>query len=294
MPERRPYHGVGLALQTIEAFDAAPDVIALARGAERVGLDHVWAPDHLLFHRPILEAVTTLAAVAGATERVGLGFCVLNGVLRPPVWLAKQLATLAILAPGRLSVGLGVGGEFAPEFEAAGVPLRGRGRRFDAALDELAALLRGEGPGLRPLPPELPPLLIGGRGEAAQRRAARAGDAWLPMWMDPGGVGAAGATLAEMALEHGRPAPEIVYMAFVNVTGDRASGRAQSEQFARRQYGLAFERVERWALIGEPVQIAERLHAYRELGVSGFVLCPTAPEPSSQLEGLAAVRAALA
>jgi alkanesulfonate monooxygenase SsuD/methylene tetrahydromethanopterin reductase-like flavin-dependent oxidoreductase (luciferase family) len=106
----RPYAGLGFALPTIDAYGNRPDVLALAREAEDVGLDHVWVPDHLIFHRPILETITTLAAVAGATRRVGLGTAVLNGVLRSPVWLAKQLATLTALAPGRLALGIGVGG----------------------------------------------------------------------------------------------------------------------------------------------------------------------------------------
>jgi alkanesulfonate monooxygenase SsuD/methylene tetrahydromethanopterin reductase-like flavin-dependent oxidoreductase (luciferase family) len=269
-----------------------------------VGLDHVWAPDHLVFHRPILETITTLAAVAGATRRVGLGTAVLNGVLRAPVWLAKQLSTLVALAPGRLALGIGVGGEYPPEFEAAGVPLERRGRRLDEVLDLLPRLMGGAEvrftgetevrcEGLAPAADPLPPILVGGRSDVALRRAARAGDAWLPMWMDAATVAEKHELVAAMAAEHGRPRPDIALVAFVNVTDDRAAGREEAAQLIQRQYGMPFDRVERWALIGGVDEVAEGLAAYRDAGVTGFALSVATPRHHEQLERLAAVREAL-
>src|SRR5439155_252033 len=133
-----------LALPAIDAFGHGTPVIEVAQAAERAGLDHAWVPDHLVFHRPVLEATTALAVVAGATDRIRLGSAILNPTLRPVTWLAKHLATLEALAPGRLLLGVGLGGEYEPEFRAAGVDPRTRARRLDEALELLPRLMAGE------------------------------------------------------------------------------------------------------------------------------------------------------
>jgi alkanesulfonate monooxygenase SsuD/methylene tetrahydromethanopterin reductase-like flavin-dependent oxidoreductase (luciferase family) len=295
-----PWAGVGVALPSIDAFGTGTPVLEVACAAERAGLDHVWVPDHLVFHRPILEATTTLAVVAGATERIRLGFAILNPTLRSPTWLAKQLSTLAALAPDRLLLGVGVGGEYEPEFRAAGVERRQRGRRLDETLELLPRLMGGEAvqhsglyevacPGIAPPAPVPPPVLVGGRGEAALRRAARFGEAWLPMWIDPDQVSENRARAAELAAAHGRAAPGVTLVAFVNVCDDRAAGEAEAAELIERQYGMPFERVARWALIGPLDAIAERLAEYREAGVDGFCLSPASPRPLEQVEQIAAL-----
>jgi alkanesulfonate monooxygenase SsuD/methylene tetrahydromethanopterin reductase-like flavin-dependent oxidoreductase (luciferase family) len=284
-----------MALPSIDAFGHGTPVVEVARRAEDAGLDHVWVPDHLVFHRPILEAMTTLSVVAGATERIGLGTAILNPTLRHVVWLAKQLSTLTALAGDRVLLGVGLGGEYEPEFRAAGVDPRERGARLDEALSVLGRLMGGEAvgecPGLSPRAP-LPPVLVGGRGERAMRRAARFADAWLPMWIDPEQIAGCRERLAELAAEDGRPAPGVALVAFVNVCADRSAGRAEAAELIRRQYGMPFERVERWALIGSVDEVAERLAAYRDAGVDGFCLSAAHPRPLEQVELLAELQVA--
>lgn len=300
-----PYAGIGLALPTIDAFGNGTPIVEAARGAEAAGLDHVWVPDHLLFHRPVLEAMTVLTTAAAVTERIKVGTAILNPTLRPITLLAKQLSTLMELAPDRLLLGVGLGGEYEPEFRAVGIDRKERGRRLDAALDLLPKLLSGEKvvadgilpvdvDGLAPVPPGgMPPVLVGGRSDAAIKRAARVGDAYFPMWMDPEEIAAARARLAELAAEHGRPAPGVVLVAFVNVTDDAAEGTAQAAEHIKRQYGMPFHLVEKWALIGGVDQIAERIQEYRDAGVDGFSLSPAHPFPLTQIDGVAAVREAV-
>src|SRR5215469_10711429 len=115
--------------------------VEAARRAEAAGFDGVYVGDHLLHPHPLLESVVTLAAVAASTDRISLGPCVMLLALRHPVVLAKQLGTLSAFAPGRLRVGVGVGGEYPAEFEAAGVPLPERGRRMESALRQVRSLL---------------------------------------------------------------------------------------------------------------------------------------------------------
>src|SRR5262245_56214307 len=156
-------------------------IVEAARQAEMAGFAGVYVGDHLLHPRPILESIVTLSIVAGATTRVTLGPCVLLIALRHPLVLAKQLGTLAAFAPGRLRVGVGVGGEYPGEFEIAGVPLGERGQRMEAALAQLRSLLtesiRHDEVTFAPIAPL--PLFVGGWSDAALRRAATYADGWI-------------------------------------------------------------------------------------------------------------------
>ena len=98
---------------------------AAAVAFDEFGFDSVWVCDHLygvpMPQLPILEAWTELTAVGAVTEKVGLGTLVTPPFFRNPAVLAKQIATLEQIAPGRVIAGLG-GGWFQAEFEAYGAP----------------------------------------------------------------------------------------------------------------------------------------------------------------------------
>ncbi|WP_354700590.1 F420-dependent glucose-6-phosphate dehydrogenase [Paraconexibacter sp. AEG42_29] len=296
-----PWSGIGAALPCVDAYGTGTPVLPVARAAEAAGLDHVWVPDHLIFHRPILESVTTLAAVAGATERVGLGFAILNPVLRNVTQLAKQLSSLAVLAPDRLLLGVGLGGEIEAEFVAAGVDKTTRGKRLDEVLELLPRLLAGEQvsfdghnvvecAGLAPIPDAMPPVIVGGRSPAALARAARVGDAWMPMWMDPSTVADYKAQLAVQAAAVGRPAPGVALVGFVNIGDDVEKCHEQAGELVKRQYAMPYEKVRKWTLVGDVEEVARRIAEYRAAGVDGFSLAFAHPDPLSQVDPLAAVR----
>src|SRR2546423_15436632 len=89
-------------------------VLEAARSAESLGFDGVFAFDHFFppgapSDRPALEAFTTLAAVAAATERVRLGTLVTRTVLRPVGLVAKMAATVDTISGGRMILGGGTG-----------------------------------------------------------------------------------------------------------------------------------------------------------------------------------------
>jgi alkanesulfonate monooxygenase SsuD/methylene tetrahydromethanopterin reductase-like flavin-dependent oxidoreductase (luciferase family) len=301
----RSLAGYGLMLPSFDPYRRGRwSLLEAAERAEQLGFDSGWAGDHLQYHAPVLEPYGALAAVAARTRRLRLGFGVMLLALRSPVWVAKQLATLEALAPGRII--LGAGGENPAEFEAAGVPLRERGRRLDEALEIVGLLLEGgpldhHGPllplrsaGLEPVPGRRLPLVIGGRSQAAEARAARVADAWLAVWLSPERVAAGRDRIAALAAAAGRPAPQTLLMVFVHVGDDRVRARAEVDALTRGQYGLPLERLERWFLIGDAGTVAEGLAAHRAAGVDGFVLHPASPDPVGQLEPLAAVRELLA
>ena len=106
-------------------------VLDMSRRIEGAGFDSVWVGDHISFYIPILESLTLLSFVAAATERVRLCTGIYLAPLRHPTTSAKVTSTLDVLSGGRLTLGLGVGGEFPPEFEACGVPVGERGSRTD-------------------------------------------------------------------------------------------------------------------------------------------------------------------
>jgi probable F420-dependent oxidoreductase len=206
---------VGVTVPNVhETLANGGTIEAVARRADELGFDSVWCNDHLAIPKAderagdepayaagygeqrrqhIYEPLITLAYLAAVTTRVRLGTSVYLLPLRNPLVAAAQVASLDQLSGGRLVLGVGVGW-LEGEFAALGVPFRERGRRTDEAIAVLKALCgqeRAEFPdryerlaGVEFLPKPVqrphPPLWIGGRSDAAIRRAARAGDGWHP------------------------------------------------------------------------------------------------------------------
>jgi probable F420-dependent oxidoreductase len=189
------------------AYREGPEaVLRLARAIEEIGFDHIDVFDHVVMGHPtpdrpagpynasmpILEALMTLACIAGATRRVTLGTEVLVLPQRNPALVAKQVSTLDTLSGGRVRLGVGVGWQ-ASEFEALGEDFRTRGRRMDEAIrllrvywGEAQVSFEGEhyravAMAMEPKPPQGSrlPIWIGGYSEAAYRRVGQLGDGWL-------------------------------------------------------------------------------------------------------------------
>jgi probable F420-dependent oxidoreductase len=285
-----------------------PQVVPAARLAEELGFDAVWAGDHLACPAPGLDAPGCLSAAAAVTERIGLGFSVMLLGLRAPAWAAKQLATIDALSgsQGRLRLGVGVGGEFPREFEAAGVSVKQRGARLDDSLTVIGDLVTGHpveytgkainitSPALEPAMSAPPPIYVGGRGEPALRRAARFGDFWLPMWLTPDRVAERSAQMAEIAAELGRPCPRTALLILCRIDDDRAAGRAVAAAHIDGQYQMELEAVERWTLLDSIDGAVQRLQEYREVGVDEVLLLTLGNDTMTQYERFAEVRARLA
>jgi probable F420-dependent oxidoreductase len=295
---------MGVLLPNFDAVGSGKPlpIVAAARLAEDLGFDAAWVGDHLACPAPGLDAPSCLSAAAAVTDRISLGISVMLLGLRQPAWSAKILATIDHLSGGRLVLGVGVGGEFPVEFEAAGVPVRQRGARLDDALHVIGDLLTGrpvdyEGrtltvsaPSLQPAMAAPPPIYVGGRGEAALNRAARHGDMWLPMWLTPERVAERSQTLAELAEREGRPTPGIALLIGVHIDDDRARARAEAELHIRGQYRMGLEKIEHWTLLDSVDGAVEQLEAYSDAGVQEFLFMALGREPLRQYERLAEVR----
>ena len=167
---------------------------------DRLGYDSLWVCDHLYGvpapQLPILEAWTQLAAIAAVTDQAKLGTLVTPPFFRNPAVLAKQIATIEQIAPGRTIAGLGAGW-FKPEFEQTGCDFPGTGDRL-RALEEMVEVMKRmwteekatfEGQFYsvneaicEPKPEKTPEILIGGGGEKVTMAiAARHADTWNNM-----------------------------------------------------------------------------------------------------------------
>jgi probable F420-dependent oxidoreductase len=286
---------------------------AVAELAEELGYDSIWAGEHLSFHNPILDLGVALATFAAVTDRIRLGAGVVLLPLRHPSLVAKQAASLDYVSGGRLLLGVGVGGEGEKDFEAAGVPIGERGSRTDEALVALRGLFCGpathegrffryEAVSIEPAPTQIggPPLLVGGRKEAAQRRAGTLADGWLPYLVSPRALAEGIAHVAEHARSVGRDPATLRngVVAFALVGDDGDATREAARRHLSTRYGMAFEphHIDRLCVVGTPEECATRLAEYRDAGAALISLNPAADESEflSQVEALHAVaRAAL-
>ena len=161
---------------------------------EALPIDSLWVGGHVASRNPTPEAMVQLARLAAVSSRVRIGTSILLLPLYPPAIVAKQIADLDRLTGGRVTLGVGVGGEYEQEFRACGVPLEERGRRTNEAIPLLRRLWTAQEishPGplfpmeavkIHPAPVQSggPPIIVAGRQEVAMRRAARLGDGWMP------------------------------------------------------------------------------------------------------------------
>jgi alkanesulfonate monooxygenase SsuD/methylene tetrahydromethanopterin reductase-like flavin-dependent oxidoreductase (luciferase family) len=293
----------GVMLPNFNPFGLDPwPYLDVVRAVEGSGFDAGWVGDHLAFHPPVIEATNALAAAAAVTSSMKLGFAVLLGAMREPVWLAKALMSIDQLAPGRVIVGLGAGGEHPPEWRAAGAEISNRGPRLDELLGVLPDLLTGrpvfhrgphlsvEAPPLRPAMATPPPVVIGGRSDAALRRAARFGQGWLGVWVSPEGFERSVARLNEFAVETGRLCPEPMLLAFAAIGDDASACDRDAAQLFRGQYDLRYDQVKRWTLTGSADHVAQRLAEYRVAGARSIAIIPARPDLLGQVEQIASVR----
>ncbi len=276
---------IGLMLPAIANTDTnlvdPPRVLAAARRAEEAGFDGVYVGDHLLHPRGLLEAVVTLSAVAATTSRVSIGTCVMLVALRDPLWLAKQLGTLAAFAPGRLRIGIRLGGEYPAEFAAAGVPLAERGRRAEDVLAEVRDLLAGRTKptpaddgmivGVDPVPGAEVPILLAGWKEVALRRAARLGDGWIGYLLSPDSFARRRDLLLQYRAEHGGK-PFITGMLLPVHPDEASDAHAQAGAAWKRLTGANATFPERLFVAGHPDSIVEQLHGYWQRGCTEMVL----------------------
>ncbi len=281
--------GIGLPT-TIPGVDGR-QVVEWAQRAERAGFSTLGVLDRIVY--PNYEPLVSLAAAAAVTEQIRLTTSILIAPYRAnTALLAKQAATVQALSGGRLELGVAVGLR-EDDYEASGVPMKGRGQRFEEMLDEMKRIWAGEERGFAgAIGPEIEPptLLIGGQVDAAFRRAAEYGDGWIAGGGGPDMFGQAREKLLaawEKAGREGRPkAASLAYFGL----GDTA------EEDARHSVGHYYAWLGDYAeaIVGSVAKSEEMVRGYVQAfeasGCDELILFPSSADPE-QVDLLA--RAAL-
>jgi alkanesulfonate monooxygenase SsuD/methylene tetrahydromethanopterin reductase-like flavin-dependent oxidoreductase (luciferase family)/FAD/FMN-containing dehydrogenase len=213
--------------------------VALARLAERAGLDLVTFQDHP-YQPAFLDTWTLLSYVAASTERIKISGNVINLPLRPPVLLARQAASLDLLSGGRFELGLGAGA-FWDAIEAMGGPRRSPaeavaslGEAIDIIRATWAASERGgiftdgahyriRGAKRGPEPAHDVSIWLGVLGPRMLRLTGQKADGWLPSlpYLKPGDLERGNAIIDNAAAQAGRDPREVRRL--LNISADKAT-----------------------------------------------------------------------
>ncbi len=277
----------------------AAEIAAEGRWLEGLGFEYLAAGEHFMRGSPpgpTHAALPLLAVAAGATEKIRLLSSVLLTPFYHPLTLARFTATLDLASGGRLTLGVGVGGEFPEEFRAAGLDVRQRGRRTNECLEALRRLwsepsvsysgrhfqLAEAAINPRPSQQPHPPVWVAGRREAAMRRAVRYGDGWLPYFYSPRRYRDSVAEITRFAREANRGLENFQWGFFpyiaVYPTEQEAAEAAATALGGRYRYGGDFLNiVRRYCLLGPPEQCRERLQEYIEAGARHIIFSAACP-----------------
>ena len=277
---------VGIALPGhLREFDAGL-VPEWARAIESAGFDTLSVSDRLAWPTP--EPVTTLAAAAAVTHRVGLLSSVLLGPPRPhPGLFASAAATVdAIAGPGRLRLGLAPGGR-PSDHAGSPVPFEGRGKVFDDWLAEVRSTWCGESStGIGPLPatPSGPPMLFGGASAPTVRRITEYGQGWIAGGQSAEQFATFAARVREAWTGAGRPGTPQLSVSVMVALGPRGDGvgtEAVSTYYA--DLGERFRADAVAATITDADTLRRTVRAFARAGADEACSRPTTPNPTRSI-----------
>jgi len=263
------------------------------RTARELGFKAISTNDHLIHVRPWLDAPTALAAILSHSGDMEVGTSILLSVVRGPVQMAKTLAAIDILSNGRLFVGIGPGSS-AHDYEIVGLDYEERWKRVDEAIQILRSLwsvnkndfsgrfYSATGINLEPKPLQKPhpPILVGSWGsDAGLRRVARLGDGWLASAYNtmPDQFAAGLVKLRDQLKLFRKDVaqfPNALATMFMYITEDNSEAeRVLSETLATFLH-RPFEQLRERLLVGAPETCAEKLAAYKAVGVQRVFIWP--------------------
>lgn len=276
---------VGIGLPNAVPGTPASLLVEWARAAEAGPFSSVGVVDRVVYdcHDPL----TTLAAAAEATERIGLVTMVLIGPLRNNAVLAKEVAGIDAVSGGRLTLGLAVGAR-AEDYEALGVPTKGRGERLTEQLldlrlfferDEVTSMTNG------------PRLLVGGSSDVSFLRMARYADGYVHGGGPPRTFVRASDTAKTAWSELARSGSPQLWAQGYFALGD-AETVERGRDYMRDYYAFTGPFAERIAegMLATPQAVAQFVRGYAEAGCDELVLFPAVAE-LEQIELLASALA---
>ena len=286
------HFGAGLAL-------GVGETARQAGWMEDLGYEYFSAGEHFMRGDPpgpTHAALPVLAVAAGATDQMRVLSSIILTPFYHPLVLARTTATLDAASGGRLTLGVGVGGEFPVEFEAAGLRVNQRGRRTDECLEVMRKLWTGEkvtfsgrhfqltDAMINPAPVQKPnpPVWVSGRRDAAMARAAKFGDGWMPYFYDAPRYRDSVQKIKGFATEAGRDISGFQWAHFPYIaiypTEQQAAEVAAEQLGGRYLYGGEFlDIVRKYCLLGTVENCIEQLQEYIDAGARHIIFSISCP-----------------
>ena len=286
------HFGAGLAL-------GVGETARQARWMENLGYEYFSVGEHFMRGDPpgpTHAALPVLAVAAGATDQMRVLSSIILTPFYHPLVLARTTATLDAASGGRLTLGVGVGGEFPVEFEAAGLRVNQRGRRTDECLEVMRKLWTGEkvtfsgrhfqltDAMINPAPVQKPnpPVWVSGRRDAAMARAAKFGDGWMPYFYDAPRYRDSVGKIKGFAAEAGRDISGFQWAHFPYIaiypTEQQAAEVAAEQLGGRYLYGGEFlDIVRKYCLLGTVENCIEQLQEYIDAGARHIIFSISCP-----------------
>jgi probable F420-dependent oxidoreductase len=254
-------------------FGAAVDIL------EQAGIDSLWLPE-MVYGSLVDPFIGMTWALARTTQlKVGTGVAVLPG--RHPALVAKQLASLAGLAPRRVLPVFGLKPARPAELTAFGVPPGRRAAVFDESLELIRRLLREpevtfhgefftvESASTGPWPAKPLDIWVGGSAPGALRRAGRLADGWLASFLTPAEAGAGRKAIEAAAAEAGREIePDHYGISLAVATGSALAGLHAVARQRRPDTDPAALVADGWA------DARGKIEDYLAAGLTKFVIRP--------------------
>ncbi len=273
---------VGIGLPNTTPGATGRLITAWAQRAEERGFSSLATIDRIAY--PSFDTLTTLAAAAAVTERIGLFPDILLAPTRSTALLAKEAASVDQISDGRLMLGVGVGTR-ADDYELTGLGFHDRGKRFDEQLVALKAALAGEPlPGFggvvspAPVRPGGPPLVIGGTADVAFERMVAHGIGWTAGGGPPEVVVPIVHRVREAWQRAGRDGD--AYVCALSYFGIGEEQAETSKRSIMTYYSFLGERVVGFAesVPRTPDAILARQRQFEEGGVDELIWDPTVPD----------------
>ena len=277
------------------------------RFAERISnspIDHLFIADHISFHTGLgMDGIVNAATLATMFPEMDVLIGVYLLALRHPVTVARQLSSLSRSAPGRIVLGVGVGGEDRHEMEICGVDPARRGAHTNHSLAALNKLLEGkpvtynceffsfEDALIKPSPKPRIPILVGGRSDAAIKRAALLGDGWLGVWASATRFGNVLQHINELA-EQRSDIPDWQH-GLQLWAGVGENARRHVANGMEEMYRTPFEKFEKYSPYGSAQAIADFIAPYVENGARIFNIAARGENEETCIDTIADVSAIL-
>src|SRR5262245_47890649 len=289
------------------------ELVECAAVAEQSGIfESVWVGDSLI-HKPRLEAITMLAALATHTKKVRLGtICMASFPVRHPVLLAIQWASLDQISKGRALLGVCIGGAHEGELRAFGVKREERVGRLKEGIELLRAIWTDEevhhcgkyysleGYNIVPKPVQKPPPIwiavspereqVGDKVvDQAMRRVGALADGYITMGVTGEEFAKRWGVIESAANEAGKDLSnfECASHGMVNLNDDKQTAYREAKDYFNHYYGPSYppeSLIKVWLAYGPPKDCARLIQEWIDMGITTPVLRFTSKDQLKQVQ----------